>query len=164
MIGSFLFGVAVGVMGLYVFALYKLNSYSRRSDKVIDELRKDVDLALSVKQRFSRVSEITNEQMDLLASAERPSASAAHSKHQNGIVGKLKKLEEEKIAIFRSILKDGLDPKLSVVIAGKPTTMKMSEAVSLYDTHKEPSDIKTESKPSRKLRLVSDTEAPVDTH
>lgn len=150
----FLVGFVSGVVSTLLYASYKVAQYNKKDDKLIEGIKKDLDLAVSVKKRFARVTQITSEQMELLANAERPSASATHSKYQNSIVSELKKLEKEKMDIFRSILKDGVDPKLSVIADGKPTVMKMSEAVSLYDSHQSPSDFSDSKNPRVRLRLV----------
>lgn len=133
----FVFGMITGA-SLILLILGIVGSHlSKRYDNETDlkDTIKDIELMGSVKYRFTRVTEITDRQLELVTRAERPSASAAHSRHKNSIIGELKALEQEKIEIFRSILADGIDPKLSIVIDGKPSTMKMSEAVALYDTN-----------------------------
>lgn len=153
LLASFLLGIVFGFIAT-ITAAYLTFKHLDKQQSEVDKVKKDIKLIASIKKRFSTVSEITNQQMELLSRTERPSASALHSKHQNGIIGEIKRLEEEKISIFRSILKDGLDPNLSIIIDGKVTTMKMSEAVSLYESNQSPT-IKTETKSTRgKLHLV----------
>lgn len=158
---SFVLGFITGITSLIVYANFQVKKSEKIEDKEINKMKKDIDLVLSVKERFNEVTKITEQQMALLSGAERPSASALHSKHQNSIVGELKKLEEKKVAIFRSILVDGLDPKLNIMVDGKPTTMKMSEAVSLYDSHQK-LPLKTETNTSRgNLRLITNEDCNV---
>lgn len=150
----FILGFISGIASLVLYAHIKVTKREKEEDLGVDKMKKDVDLLVSVRARFLEVQKITDQQMSLLSGAERPSASALHSKHQNSIIGELKKLEEEKIAIFRSILQDGLDPNLSMIVDGKPSTMKMSEAVSLYESNQK-QVVKTETNiPRSNLRLV----------
>jgi hypothetical protein len=135
--GLILLGAVIGsLFTLIIFAIMGTH-LSKKYDNETDlkDTISDIELMGSVKYRFSKVTEITERQLELVSRTERPSASAAHSRHKNSIVGELKSLEQEKIEIFRSILKDGIDPKLQIVIDGKPSTMKMSEAVELFDSN-----------------------------
>jgi hypothetical protein len=152
-------GFVMGFLLLIIYAHHVVKNIDKndRDDFIVEteKVKKDIDKILSIRERFARASKITDEQMSLLSGVERPSASALHSKHQNSIISELKKLEEQKMDIFRSILKDGVDPNLSIMVDGKPTTMKMSEAVSLYESHNKPYD-KTDTKNTRSnLRLIT---------
>lgn len=161
LITGLIIGFVFGIVAVVIYASIQVKNMNLKEDKLIDNMKSEIDLVLSVKKRFTEITEITDRQMDLMSGAERPSASALHSKHQNGIISELKKLEEQKMTIFKSILQDGLDPNLSIMVDGKPTVMKMSEAVSMYETNQERSD-NTESKiPRVKLRLITNEEANV---
>jgi len=145
--------VCVGIYGGY------LVTKEKDGKKAVRDAIKDIELIGSIKYRFTKVSEITDRQMQLISSTERPSASAAHSRHKNSIVGELKALEQEKIEIFKSILADGVDPQLSIVIDGQQQNIKMSEAVAIFEGggHSQipPTKPATES---TKLHIVKDTD------
>lgn len=147
--------VVMGILGAH------LENKDRTDNKAVRDAIKDVELIGSIKYRFAKVTEITERQMQLISNTERPSASAAHSRHKNSIMGELKALEQEKIEIFKSILSDGVDPQLSIVVDGQPQNMKMSEAVALFEGGTVASDPprKTEPKsPKNGLRLVHNKE------
>jgi hypothetical protein len=101
--------------------------------------------------KFDRINEITKTQLDLFASTQLPSSSPSHSKYKNGIVGELKKLEEEKLEIMKSLLDEGIDPEVGVLDEdGNLKSSKMSEIVKKYTDNKETeipqNKTKTESK------------------
>ena len=125
---AFLLGIVATTAVLWIITGSSKNDKRRVRDAI-----KDIELIGSVKYRFTKVTEITERQMDLIASTERPSANASHSRHKNSILGELKALEQEKIDIFKSILSDGIDPQLSVSVDGQPQNMRMSEAVALFE-------------------------------
>lgn len=136
-IAIFCAGFITGVITLLITAIIFGLRQQKEDDRDLKKIMKEVELMGSVKYRFAKANEITEQQLDLVSQAERPSASASHSRHKNDIIRRLKQLEEEKIDLFRSILKDGVDPVLSIVIDGVPTTMKMSEAVDIHDNNQD---------------------------
>ncbi len=160
MILVFGFGMVAGVfLTILCMTLYGDHLAKKEGDSFKKTL-KDIELMGSVKYRFTKVNEITEQQLNLIGRAERPSASAAHSRSKNDIVGQIKALEEEKISIFRSILKDGIDPKLQIIVDGKPQTIKMSEAVAMHDGTQAYPESKTEPMKPRNngLRLIQSSE------
>lgn len=157
---AFFLGMVAGALVLLAALLSYSGELSKKEDVALKKTLKDIELMGSVKYRFSKVNEITEQQLALISRAERPSASAAHSRSKNDIVGQIKALEEEKISIFRSILKDGIDPKLQMIVDGKPQTILMSEAVAAHDGTIPYPDSKTEPKTARNngLRLIQHSE------
>lgn len=158
----FIIGFLSGAGTLLAAAILVGLKQQKSDDKDLKKILKDVELMGSVKYRFAKANEITEAQLDLVSQAERPSASAAHSRHKNDIIRRLKQLEEEKIDLFRSILKDGVDPVLSVMIDGVQQTIKMSEAVMMHENnHEGPAPVveKTETitPKNRTLKLVTET-------
>ncbi len=82
----------------------------------------------SVNDRMKKVKEITQEQLDLQSGAQGPQKNALHGRYKNGLIGRIKELEEQKNDILRSILADGFDPEITVMDgAGVVTTIKLSE-------------------------------------
>ncbi len=157
---AFFLGIVAGAAVTTLAGLIYGTSLAKQEDVKVKEAMKNVELLGSVKYRFTKVNEITEAQLNLINQAERPSASASHSKHKNDIVGQIKALEEEKIEIFRSILKDGVDPKLSIMTDGKMQSIRMSEAVAMHDgTQTYPVSNTEPSKPHKNgLRLVTTSE------
>src|SRR6185369_8368026 len=110
----------LGMATMFLIVMIIGEAGAGTGNKKIKDAIKDIELVGSIKYRFAQVTEITSRQMDLISSVDRPSASAAHSRHKNSIAGELKALEQQKIDIFKSILADGVDPQLSIVVDGQP--------------------------------------------
>jgi hypothetical protein len=154
---AFFLGMLAGALILLLAGLVYGGEISKKEDAALKKSLKDIELMGSVKYRFTKVNEITEQQLNLISRAERPSASAAHSRSKNDIIGQIKALEEEKMVLFRSILKDGIDPKLQMIVDGKPQTILMSEAVAAHDGTIPYPDSKTEPKTvERKLHLIKE--------
>lgn len=82
----------------------------------------------TVNERMKKVKELTQEQLDLQSGAQGPQKNALHGRYKNGLIGRIKELEEQKNDILRSILSDGFDPEITVMDgAGVVTTIKLSE-------------------------------------
>lgn len=156
----FFYGFVLGVVVASIVWMIVLSDLEQRKKIDSKKLYRDIELIGSVKYRFTKVNEITEKQLELVSRTDRPSASAAHSRNKNNIVSEIKALEEEKMDIFRSILNDGIDPNLQMIIDGQPQTIKMSEAVAMHENNYATSSIKTESKKPRKnpLKLVANRE------
>lgn len=110
----------------------------------VKAMNKKVENAKSINDRLKRVKEITNEQMDLNAQIDGPQKNAMDGKYKNGMISKLKKLEEEKNDVLRSILVDGHDPELTTVdTTGVVTKMKLSEYMAYMGISVEPAKKET---------------------
>lgn len=111
-------------------------------------IQEKIDKIKGSAEKFLKLREITEEQLDLFRATQSPSASASHSRYKNEIMSKMKKLEEEKRSIMHSLLDDGIDPDITVLDeTGSTKTMKMSEAIKLPVTVE---DRSTDSKTPRK--------------
>lgn len=158
--------------------LFKLE-YQRYNVRVIlKNLKKELIIAYdegvkfgAVKLQLQRINEISKIQMDFMGALDRPNASAAHARHKNSIVSQVKALEEEKVTIFKSILKEGADPMLSVVINGETKSLRASELLPILEGKDElPADTtpqtKTDSNSSvsakTKLHVVKLTQENTD--
>lgn len=85
----------------------------------------------SIQSRLLEAQEITRQQLDLRAEAEMPSMNSAHSKYKNSLIYEIQKLEEEKINILESILKDGYDPVVSTINEyGETNQIKLSDFIA----------------------------------
>lgn len=160
---GFLMGLVVSFIVTIYLTTRALNKQDQEDREDIHELMEKMELIGSVKYRYKKIEEITDKQLDLVSRVDRPSASAAHSRYKNDIVGQLKALEDEKVDIMRSIVDDGIDPNITISIDGEPQSMKMSEAINMHDiNNKKPftPPPKTESIKTRNngLRLIHNSE------
>ena len=93
--------------------------YSQSMDAFKDAVKEQVDSLESkrdsIKERLIKAQEITQQQLELRAQTDMPSKNAMHSRYKNGLIGEIKKLEEDKRTVLESILKDGYDPIITVV-------------------------------------------------
>lgn len=155
-----LFGLIIARSIVVVLDQFLINKKSPKIDT--DKMIKNIELLGSIKYRVTQISNITDRQIELASRTERPSASAAHSRYKNDIVGELKSLEEDKITIYRSILKDGIDPELQMIMGGELKTLKMSEVIAIHDGKTD--NLKTDPIKSRNngLHLVTKNEAQND--
>lgn len=139
----FFIGVANGVIGMIAFTLYL-------GHKSLKKKQLEAPPKVSINDRIKRVKDIATEQLDLSNQSEGPQKNALDGKHKNGLIGRLKVLEEEKNEILKSILADGADPELTTVDqAGVVTQMKLSEymthmGISMEPKKKSPKEVKAE--------------------
>lgn len=160
----FVLGVITGIVLLLATFGIILNRRGKpKVEATVDRIVKDMKLMEDVKKRFSQIEKITDAQVTLISHLDRPSAGAAHSKHKNQLAHELKRLEIEKIDVMRSIVNDGVDPMLTVIVEGETKKLRMSEAIALHDTTVGPSlgaapgtktDTNIPSIPNKKIRLV----------
>jgi len=102
-------------VGYGYYTLRKLNALKK---KIVDQVKGKLDeqdkKRESIIARLKQAQAITEQQLDIRSATDQPSKNALHSRYKNGLIGDIKKLEEEKIAILRSILDDGFDPLINV--------------------------------------------------
>lgn len=126
-------GFALAVAWGMVLEAREREKLKSKVEKLVTEIKKEMIWA-SAKQRFDQVLKINEQQNDLIGAVEGPSRGALFSKWRNDKRGQLLELEREKMDIFRSILKDGLDPLVNVMgDDGEVTKKKMSETVAEFD-------------------------------
>jgi Na+-translocating ferredoxin:NAD+ oxidoreductase RnfG subunit len=88
--------------------------------------------------RLKKVKELTERQAELLAAAEAPQKNALDGLYKNDLVKEAKEIEKEKNNILRSVLQDGFDPPISLLMAdGTKTTSKLSEYLSTIPVEEE---------------------------
>lgn len=130
---GFVAGLITAVFLIIGYGVYKYKQLTKARDKIIGELQKsatEIEKGLkNVTARLNRVREITEHQMNLLGQIDQPSKNALHSKYKNDLNHEVKKLEEEKNKILKSILKDGYDPTLTLLTE---TNQKESIKLSQY--------------------------------
>lgn len=135
-IGAFVLGFLLG-MGSVIGIVYHLGSKSLEKKKA--ELKERVKKAESIESRMKRVKEITAEQVDLAQRADGPQKNSLDGKYKNGIIREMKRLDEEKNDILKSILTDGHDPELTTIDeAGVVSKMKLSEYMAYMGIKMDP--------------------------
>lgn len=132
----FILGMITGSGLFIVYGMYQLNKLKSAKTKITDEIKKKLEdlegKRESIKTRLIKAQELTQQQIDLRAATEMPSKNAVHSRYKNGLIGEITKLEEEKIAILRSILDDGYDPEITVLTDdGAKQSMPLSQFVGV---------------------------------
>lgn len=122
----FVLGFLFGVASIVTITLHLANKYRQLKKSLVEP--KATNTKSSVNERMKRVKDITKEQLDLSSSVDGPQKNALDGKYKNGSIGELKKLDEEKNEILRSLLLDGHDLELTTIDgAGVITKMKLSE-------------------------------------
>lgn len=135
---GFLSGAVLGVFTFVVCSFFILRKlYLKNKDinvEVTTEGPKDPALNKSVVERLKKATEITKRQNEISSSTSMPSANALHSKYKNSLVRQYKDLEEEKMVILQSIVKDGFDPEVTIynAMTQKHETMKLSDFLTNF--------------------------------
>lgn len=68
----------------------------------------------SVSERLAKVQKLADQQLDMLATMKQPSKNALHSQYKNQLGSEIRKIEDEKLAVLKSILDDGNDPLIAI--------------------------------------------------
>jgi hypothetical protein len=162
------FGVANILFGAGLYSIYQKQKVKELVKLFKKQLLQAYDEGIKyggIKPMIDRVNAISKEQTVYLASLDNPNANSLHAKHKNTIISIIKSLEEEKYAIFKSILQEGQDPRISVILEGKQQVLSISELLKIITPNSEIETkipkLKTESNISsgtRVLRLVQNTE------
>lgn len=127
---SLLVGVLLGIVGTLMFLALISVRAGRLDEKQVKMIIDEAEKIGSIKYRFEQAQELSAQQLDLLNQAYQPSMSAAHSRYKNGLIHRVEEIEKEKIEIFRTIVKDGVDPYLQLAGPdGKLEKVRMSEAI-----------------------------------
>lgn len=126
-LASFILGMVATliILGVWTFFLYK--KQNKEKIKVTEELDKAKSGYASVKERLNKVRELTKVQMTLSSQVEIPQKNSLDGKFKNSFSKEVKKIEEEKAVILRSILADGYDPEVSTLGDSGTETMKLSQ-------------------------------------
>lgn len=126
---SFFIGLIVGFIITTGIVLYLgKKSLSKKLESKLDSLKDATKKIESVSDRMKKVKDIVNQQLDMQAQATMPQKNGLDGKYKNGLIREIKRLEEEKHEILKSILKDGFDPEITTIDeAGIVTSMKLSQ-------------------------------------
>ena len=112
---TFLLGALLGTVFVLAYGAYHLMNLKKLSKELEAKAKITREKIRSIKERLVRVQEITRLQLDLVGAIDQPSKNALHSRYKNGLNEEIKLLEEEKLEILKSILRDGFDPVITVV-------------------------------------------------
>ena len=153
---EFLVGILFGIIGYFSFSLLLSVRASSLDDKKIKVIISEAEKIGSIKYRFSLAEEMSKQQMDLMDKIYEPSKGAAHSRWKNEIIQQVDAIEKDKLDIFRTLIKDGVDPYIQFAgPEGQMEKIRMSEAVARAESNqdipltKEPIN-NTDSKSPRK--------------
>jgi hypothetical protein len=118
----FLIGFLIGGGTFMSYGLYQVEKSKKAKKKLLEDLQaktQEMEQKTSaIKERLVRASRIAQTQMELRAQAEMPSKNGLHSQYKNGLASEINELEREKLAILRTILSDGFNPMITVILEG----------------------------------------------
>jgi len=142
----YLSGFISGLIAMSGVVLYignkHLKSKKKESGDLANELKKltkqlgaEDPTYAAIETRMLRIKEIAQLQMELQGAADGPQRNAMDGKYKNSLMRTLKELEEEKITILNSIVKDGHDPSVNVLKADGTTEItKLSAFLAGYSS------------------------------
>lgn len=140
-VAAFIMGFLLGLGSVLAFVMHVGNQGLKKKKA---ELQEKVKKAESIDARMKRVKEITAEQVELASRADGPQKNSLDGKYKNGIIKEMKRLDEEKNTILKSILSDGHDPELTTIDeAGVVSRMKLSEYMAYMGIKMDPPKQKT---------------------
>lgn len=118
--GAFVLGFAVAVFSVFGLLIY-LSFDKKEVEKKLEEIKngnsevqKTRELHAKVKPKIDRITEITNEQLQLKSNSEQPSKNAVHSRYKNNLIGQFKALDDEKTQLLREVVEEGYDPLITI--------------------------------------------------
>jgi flagellar biosynthesis GTPase FlhF len=104
------------ILGYGMYSLKKITKQKESLLKQAEQTQKTKELLVaSIKDRLTKAHEMTQKQFELLAELDMPSKNAVHSKWKNGISREVRQLEDDKVALLKSILADGFDPEIAIL-------------------------------------------------
>lgn len=152
------FGWKIAYDSLYKVSLKAIKDQHGDNNKII---------YARVRAKIADISKITETQIALWGQIDGPNMSAAHSKWKRNLINEINNLESEKMAIFKEILKDGVDLTVSIIESdGTKSNKQMSEIVKEFDikqldnshiSNKPTEKTTKENDPNKKLRLVKES-------
>jgi len=139
---AFMAGIILTLCTLVVFVLFLAGKPEVVQVSKKKELSKaDREMIGSIKYRLKNIESITIKQLKLMDMIQAPNKGSAHARGKRDLMGSIEDLEKEKMDIFRSILKDGFDPTVSVCDeTGYKVEMKMSAAITKSEKHNKTED------------------------
>jgi hypothetical protein len=170
-ISGALFGICIGATATQIIfnrAFQKVRkSYEKYVTDIEQRIRDEypaVQKIFDAQKKLDEAMKISRDQLELMTAAERPSASASHSRYKNEIVHKLKSMEEQKTTLLKEVLDAGYNPTVTAFMDGKKEEIKLSDYLARSNPETfSPSD-KTETKSPQipKLKLVRSKEIKND--
>lgn len=151
LLASFVLGMITGAAGIVSLTFYL---GKRALDKKKAEVEQNTK-KLSVSDRMKRVKDITAEQLDLARRADGPQKNSLDGKYKNGLIREMKRLDEEKNAVLKSILADGHDPELTTMDeTGVVTKMLLSEYMAHMGIKMDPKPVKPQVEQVGKFTVI----------
>ena len=148
---SFMAGIIIPLAFIAIYIMWLGHSLEKDSNKKKVKSAEAHEMIGSIKYRFKEIESITVKQLELMDLIQAPNKGAAHAKGKRGILKNITELEDSKMDIFRSILKDGFDPKVTIYDEnGEKVDMKMSAALKKSDDAKKEKELKDNPFKSKK--------------
>lgn len=156
----FALSFVAGVFTIGGYALHRLRKFDQARLKFSQEIAK----ANSAKDRINKAFDICERQFAILSGLEGPQSGPLHGKHKQQMNAELKRLEEEKMTILKSVLADGYDPKLAMINdTGEREAVKLSDFVKRRDLMENKGSMRQSPEPKKKLSLVQTQDKEEDT-
>ncbi len=132
LVSTFVLGFTVGVAFVFAYGGYKLRQMAKANTELFEKQKKKAaeqgHATESIQDRLTKVQLITKQQLELASMVDMPSKNALHSRYKNDLHHEIRRMEDDKNVIFRSILRDGHDPLVTILNASQEQeTIKLSE-------------------------------------
>lgn len=125
-------GIATGFLIVGIYGAILANRDQERRIRLAQEIKHFITETekklISVRDKMSRAQEITEEQLDIMYSMEGPQKGVLDGKNRKSLQLKLKTLEQEKMEILESVVKDGHNPTITILNEfSERESLKLSE-------------------------------------
>lgn len=84
-------------------------------DKFVAEMESTFEKVQKIQSTLREIGKLNDQELELLAAVDRPSASASHSLYKNKIIGEIKDIREKRIDLVKLLLSFGYDPVTTYV-------------------------------------------------
>lgn len=161
----FFIGFNLGVLTVCAWAIYAANKIAKQAkasnSKMETKLKAAFNAAAaavskedsSVRQRLNKVQDLTQEQLGILGMMDKPQSGPLEGRNRKYLQAQLTEIEEEKLNLMKSIIKDGFNPKIKILNdQGEVETITLESFLDRKKDRDPPVNDPTPKKP--KLTLV----------
>jgi len=171
--------ISIGCLGFMVGVAITHRSwkatYNNLHEASLKALKKQHDTNTKVvydrvRAKIKEIDRIMEAQLSLWGQVDGPNKGSSHSRWKRDLIGQINDLETEKIDIFRDILSDGVDLKVTTMSSDGIKSNKMMSAIvqefetsNIDDPYKsknpvvKPVKSTTKNEPNKKLRLIKES-------
>lgn len=86
-----------------------------QAEQFIAQMENTFKKVEAIQKTLKELGKLNEEELDLLASVDRPSASASHSLYKNKLIGQIKEIRSRRIDLVKLLLSFGYDPLTTFV-------------------------------------------------